>query len=244
MNAPHKPTATSANPSPYVLKASPFGSHRLLLRSLRAHGSALKVLDVGGGEGYLSSALAKEGHQVTCLAKPGSVAHDFPEGVALVETDLDACVPSPSRAFDAIICGDVLEHLRDPWVVLSWLRRQLRDDGVLIVSVPNGVHAFVRLNVLFGRFPQHNRGLFDRTHLHYLSWSGWARLFRSAGFRVVDRHLTPVPFSVLPTARRWRPLAYALESAALLIARLLPGLWAYQFVVALRKTSAVDDGTQ
>lgn len=240
MNSLRNSATPSGNPSPYVLKTSPLGSHALLLRTLRAHGRALDVLDVGGGEGYLSSALVQDGYRVTCLAKPGSVADDFPPTVALVETDLDACLPSAKCTFDAIICGDVLEHLRNPSTVLAWLRTQLREGGLLIVSVPNGVHAFVRLNVLFGRFPQHDRGLFDRTHLHYLPWSGWARAFRLTGFRVLERHVTPVPLSVVAPVRL-RPLACALESGALLIAQLLPGLWAYQFVAVLQKTLAADE---
>jgi 2-polyprenyl-3-methyl-5-hydroxy-6-metoxy-1,4-benzoquinol methylase len=40
--------------------------------------------------------------------------------------------------YHAIICSEVLEHLNDPGKLLTVLYQSLQDDGMLIVTVPNG----------------------------------------------------------------------------------------------------------
>ena len=39
--------------------------------------------------------------------------------------------------FDVIICGDVLEHLFDPWAVVEKLTVFLKPGGIFIASLPN-----------------------------------------------------------------------------------------------------------
>ena len=60
----------------------------------------------------------------------------------VIAADLDALegMPAGWDPFDAVICGDVLEHLRDPARVLGILRESLAADGVLIASIPNIKH--------------------------------------------------------------------------------------------------------
>ncbi len=219
--------------SPYTFKPSRFSSHTLLLNSLPPAGQGRLVLDVGGGEGYLSAILFARGYQVICIAKPGSVNSDFPSGVKLVEADLDFEQPDLGARFAFIFCGDILEHLREPVAALRWLRRQLEPGGRLVTSLPNSGHAYVRWNIVRGRFPLHDRGLFDRTHLHFFTWEGWRQLLTEAGFHIETVRTTATPAAVaLPSLPS--PVVRALESLSYALGRLWKALFAYQFVVVAR----------
>jgi len=211
----------------YQFKHSRFGSHAQILQKVQRVPVPSRILDVGGGEGYLSTRLAASGRQVVCLAQPNTTAGDLTkDNIEIVEADLDVEKPPLTGGFDVIVCGDVLEHLRNPSDALTWLAGMLKSDGVLVGSVPNGVHLYIRLKVLSGQFPKHDRGLFDRTHLHFFSWDGWHTLLDACGLQVTELTVTPVPFSLLCSGRS----GFVLESIALAGARLWRSLLAYQFV--------------
>ncbi len=46
-------------------------------------------------------------------------------------------LPFAKEYFDVIICGDVFEHLVDPWTVLEKITPFLKVGGLLITSIPN-----------------------------------------------------------------------------------------------------------
>jgi SAM-dependent methyltransferase len=223
--------AASRYVSPYVFKASRFSSHsRILERAARLPRPA-RILDVGGGEGFLSVRLRELGHQVVCLAAPGTVSAGFPSDIHVIEADLNHLQPALNTRFDMVVCGDVLEHLVNPAGTLRWLAGLLAPNGVIIGSLPNGVHLYVRLHVLMGTFPKHDRGLFDRTHLHFFSLQGWRKLFESCGLEFAGIDVTPLPLSLLLTA----PIGHSLEKLAFVAAVIWKELLAYQFIVTARQ---------
>ena len=221
----------SSAASPYALKTGRFSSHTLLLEQFPAPGRGRRVLDVGGGEGYMGRILSERGYRVTCIAGYGSRGDPFPPAVELIETDLDFDSPKLDGAFAFLLCGDILEHLREPAVVLRRLGARLEPGGRLVASLPNSGHLYVRWNVLRGRFPLHPRGLFDRTHLHFFTWDGWKQVLTEGGWRVETVQPTVVPVELaLP---RWiGPVALAaFERLSYFLGRCWKTLFAYQFVV-------------
>src|SRR5262249_5417654 len=117
-------------------------------------------------------------------------------GYQLLEADLEKGLPPLDGHFDAIVCADILEHLRDPGSLLRQLRSVLKPGGRLIASLPNSGHLYFRLMVVAGRFPKHDKGLFDRTHVHFFTWSGWAELLRESGFSIRDVTPTGIPVAL------------------------------------------------
>ncbi|WP_228851077.1 class I SAM-dependent methyltransferase [Aegicerativicinus sediminis] len=84
-----------------------------------------------------------------------------------------------SPLFDYIIFGDVLEHLLNPKDVLIDMKSRLKENGRIIISVPNIAHLELFIQVyLKGTFPKNPRGIFDKTHLH---WFTRKDLFRLIG---------------------------------------------------------------
>jgi SAM-dependent methyltransferase len=217
--------------APYRLKDSPYSSHSLLLASLPPSGGGRRVLDVGCAGGYLGAILASRGYRVTGIDSPGAARAGFPGSIELMEADLDLGLPPLTGSFDFVICADVLEHLRQPALLLRDLRTVLATGGRLAASLPNSGHAYFRWNVLTGRFPAHDRGLFDRTHLHFYTWRGWRDLFHAAGFRIETLRCSSVPVGLaLP---KWEGSAAvpALERMSYESARWWKKMFAYQFIV-------------
>ena len=216
---------------PYQLKDSPYSSHSLLLASLPPSGEGRSVLDVGCAGGYLGAILARRGYRVTGIDSPGAARAAFPESIELLEADLDLGLPHLAGRFDFVICADVLEHLRRPAVLLCELRNILASGGWLAASLPNSGHAYFRWNVLTGRFPAHDRGLFDRTHLHFYTWRGWLDLFQASGFRIKTLRCSGVPIGLALPKWEGSAAVRALERLSYESARWWKKMFAYQFIV-------------
>lgn len=217
---------------PYTFKAGPYSSHTLLLKSLPADGLGRRVLDVGCASGYLGEEFARRGYDVTGIDRPGPAPTGFPR----IDWDLDQGLPPLTGRFDYVLCADVLEHVREPEKLLAAIARVMEPGGRLVLSLPNSGHLYFRLNILLGRFPRDDRGLFDRTHLHFYMWSGWVDLLHAAGFTLETVSPTGVPVSLaLP---QWESSAFvrAMEWLSFTLARVWKKLFAYQFVVTARRT--------
>jgi len=217
--------------NPYQLKESPYSSHSLLLASLPPSGNGLRILDVGCAGGYLGAILAARGYRVTGIDSPGAAAAGCPSSIELLEADLDVGLPPLTGRFDFVILADVLEHLRRPDLLLRALRPWLAPAGRLACSLPNSGHAYFRWNVLTGRFPAEDRGLFDRTHLHFFTWRGWLDLFQAAGFRIETLRCSGVPIGLALPKWQGSALVRGLERLSYESARWWKKMFGYQFIV-------------
>ncbi|MGI9211395.1 MAG: class I SAM-dependent methyltransferase [Methylococcaceae bacterium] len=85
---------------------------------------------------------------------------------------------------DAWIFGDTLEHLQDPWRVLTRIRQAMTQPAYVIASIPNTQHWSVQARLNVGLFRYENEGLFDRTHLRFFTRTTISELFESTGYRL------------------------------------------------------------
>jgi len=207
------------------------GSHRLILAEVR---EGARVLDVGCATGYLAAELSARGCRVVGIEPdPASAAQAERSCEHVVigsfeSSDDRAQIPG---TFDFVIFGDVLEHLVDPWEALRAAHGLLSPGGVAVVSVPNVAAWPVRLGLLAGSFRYTDFGLLDRTHVRFFTRATAHELVEGAVFALERErlvHLEREPGRV----RRALPLASSIVDRAL--ARLLPGLFAQQFVMRLR----------
>ena len=215
----------------YQFKQGRYSSHTLLLALFPAQGKGRRVLDIGCAAGYLSEILAQRGFAVTCIDWPGT---PHPATVEFSGADLDGGLGGITGLYEYIICADVIEHLRDPLRLLKECRERLAPGGSLMASLPNSAHWYFRWNILLGRFPQHERGLFDSTHLHFYPWDGWVALFDRAGFRVETVRSSAVPVGL--AFPRWDGSLFVrlLEGVSVAFARIWKRLFAYQFIITTR----------
>lgn len=144
------------------------------------------LLDVGCGDGTTT---AKAKQELGIREVVGIEAHEPAAALAasrldrVIRGDLETLVLDlPKGHFDCILCADILEHLRDPWQVLRDLRPCLREDGVLIASIPNLRHLKPIFMILFDRFEYEPSGILDRTHLRFFTFHTMKQLLNESGF--------------------------------------------------------------
>jgi 2-polyprenyl-3-methyl-5-hydroxy-6-metoxy-1,4-benzoquinol methylase len=221
--------------SRYTLKDDPYSSHSVILRWL-ADGQGRRLLDVGAADGLLSRGLTQRGWKVTGIeADRAAAAAGSAHCERMIVADLDAAMPALDGPFDAIVCADILEHLRDPAAVLAALARALAPDGEIVISIPNVAHLWMRLSLLAGRFEYAERGILDRTHLRFFTRRTLHALLGAAGLRIARTTATPVPLYQV-VAPRWHTSALAaVHAVSAATSRALPRLLAYQFVVMAKR---------
>ena len=94
-------------------------------------------------------------------------------------------LPIEPETFDVILCLDVLEHLINPWKVMSKLGVLLKSDGVIIASIPNVRHfSVVRPLIFQGKWEYANERILDKTHLRFFTRSAAIMLIEFSGLKV------------------------------------------------------------
>ena len=219
---------------PVIANADPEIYYEWSRPELRAlvPGRAKLVLDVGCGRGALGAALKIERpelrvHGIEYVPEVAAIAAERLDDVIAADLDALETLPAHWQPFDAVICGDVLEHLRDPARVLTILRDGLASDGVLIASIPNIKHWSVLYPLLVrDRFTYEDCGLLDRTHVHFFTLEEIDAMFSACGFGV--QSLTAV---VQPMPPALAPLLDAAVALGAERAETEARLSAYQYVL-------------
>jgi SAM-dependent methyltransferase len=234
------------------------------LALLRLAPSGLRVLDVGCGSGVTGAHLRDLGNVVWGIDSAPEVAGPATERL---DRFIPGDVTSPEvlagalgeERFDVIVFADVLEHLSDPVRVLRTYRRYLNPGGSVLVSVPNVAVWHVRLGLLAGRFEYTPTGTLDRTHLRFFTRRNLERALRDGGYELERVDVNPGLVRVLvPLLKSWLPRAKTGDRRALLdsrlyrvyvrfvhplelrLARLAPGLLAFQYVAVAHRNEEHD----
>lgn len=90
--------------------------------------------------------------------------------------------------FDVILLPDVLEHLIEPKGALAKLKKCLKADGNMIVSMPNIRHYSVFKQIfLKGDFRYQESGIFDYTHMRFYCRKNIQELLETSGYKVLKQ---------------------------------------------------------
>lgn len=205
-----------------------------LLRRVPREGA---ILELGPATGYCTRYLAETlGCTVDAIEISPAMAEQVrPWCRSLIVGDVEALDLAhllPRQGYSAILCADVLEHLRDPWTFLGRLRDLLADDGRLLLSVPNVGYLGLLVDLLRGNFSYRNEGLLDRTHLRFFTLASLKEALEAAGWH--PWHAEQVPLSLTDSEFRVRIESVVPALADEFLAR--PDAFCYQWIVEARAT--------
>jgi 2-polyprenyl-3-methyl-5-hydroxy-6-metoxy-1,4-benzoquinol methylase len=177
-----------------VLPGNPDMSQSVILDLV---GPDKTVLDVGCAGGYVARGLIRQGCVVSGVEiekEAAAEAEDVLDRLVIGDLDtIDLVDAFGVESFDAIVFGDVLEHLRDPIRLLVEARKLLKPRGSLVVSLPNVAHGDLRLSLLGGSWDYRPLGLLDDTHLRFFTRPGVDKLMAAAGFTIADMRRVRLP---------------------------------------------------
>jgi 2-polyprenyl-3-methyl-5-hydroxy-6-metoxy-1,4-benzoquinol methylase len=149
------------------------------------------VLEIGCGEGYTGAYLkkigkAKEVHGVELVPEVAQAAQNRLDSVIIGDLEV-IDLPFERGYFDYVIATETLEHLATPENVLKRIKPMLKQDGVIIASVPNVRHVRLLWHlVVQGDWLYQDAGLLDRTHLRFFTKKSLIRLFTVTGYDEIE----------------------------------------------------------
>ncbi len=145
----------------------------------------IKVLEIGCSKGDTLMEISEDypnsevyGAEISDVAV--SLARNFCN--AILNNIEEENLPYDEKFFDYIIFGDVLEHLHNPAKTLQYVKRFLKPDGRLIISVPNVQHISIIKNLINGLFTYTPVGLLDSTHIHLFTYIELQRMLAECGY--------------------------------------------------------------
>ena len=87
-------------------------------------------------------------------------------------------------SYDALIYGDVIEHLIDPETSVLDHLKLLKSGGKVIVCIPNVQHWSVMKHVLSGNWTYAEQGILDKTHLRFFTRQSFLKLLEKLELNV------------------------------------------------------------
>lgn len=153
-------------------------------------GKSKTILETGCHTGGFSRRLVENGCRVTGMeinAIALENAKSFLHKAILGDLESpDAWDQLRDIKFDVILFEHVLEHLTNPWQILSNARNYLAENGIVIIALPNISNAVNRFDMLFGKFEYEEFGVMDKTHLRFFNQKTARELIAKSDFKVDD----------------------------------------------------------
>lgn len=149
------------------------------------------VLDIGAADGQIATFLREtHGHKVISLEKtPLWLDVHGSAGVPFVFSD-GYRLPFADDVFDAVLMGEILEHLYDPRQAVLSALRVLRKGGTFIATVPNFGFIGKRLRYARGMFGEDPDRPLTHEHIRFFTQKAIRDLVNDVGLR--DARITPL----------------------------------------------------
>lgn len=204
------------------------------IRRVVPAGNNLKILDLGCGDGRLLADLAKQNEVYGIDQSAGAVEVARTNGVQAIVGDIEKSLPFADASFDGVFALDILEHMVNLTGLLREINRVLKDDGFLIIALPNHFDLRTRLDILRGmgiiKWSQrkYEKKPWDYAHIRFLTLTDVRAMLAEHGLHTEVEQYNFMSGGLLPTdllpgfIRAWLVVTW-------------PNLWSGKFVMRVRK---------
>jgi 2-polyprenyl-3-methyl-5-hydroxy-6-metoxy-1,4-benzoquinol methylase len=151
------------------------------------------VLDLGCATGKFGSYLIENGK--ASILEGVEIYRPAAEEAAITYRrvhvgDIEQLSLSYDTEFDYVICGDILEHLKDPYHLLRRILHWLRPGGAVLVCLPNIRNYSILYDLaVCGEWRYVSAGILDLTHLRFFTRKSCTRMLESAGFTIAHQQM-------------------------------------------------------
>lgn len=130
-------------------------------------------------------------------------------------------LPNFKYNYDVIIFADILEHLINPVEVIQKIKKYLKINGIMIISIPNIAFILYRLKLLFAIWDYNeNGGVMDKSHLRFFTKKTILDLINKVGLKVLKFQ------SYNLVSSKYFYLKF--------LGKIFPGLFSLQFLIQLK----------
>lgn len=213
----------------------------MLLKYIRPYS---KVLEFGCANGRMTKYMAEQLNCEVSIVEYEKEAYQdavkfAADGMCTDIMQFEWCEYFQS-SFDYIIFADVLEHLANPKEVLIKTHKLLKEDGKVLLSIPNIAHNDIIVKLIQGSFDYTNIGLLDDTHIHFFAKNGISKFLSISGYVAEKVEYTQIPMG--QTEQFWNSqykADYILEDR--LMNRIDGEI--YQYIICARKKKESETET-
>ena len=159
------------------------------------------ILDIGCYDGTLLSLIKNRDNNFYGLeASDYGVEKCLKRGINTRQFFFDGSekLPYGDNFFDAIIVGEIIEHIFDTDFFLEEIKRILKPGGKMLLSTPNVASLGRRILLFFGRNPiiEISPNEEDSSgHIRYFTFKSLEKLLRKHGFKIIFKGSDCVNFS-------------------------------------------------
>ncbi|HOK37217.1 MAG: class I SAM-dependent methyltransferase [Bacteroidales bacterium] len=178
-----------------------FRRHKLRIKLIKKFKNSGNLFDIGVGWGHFAYTAKKMGFDVDGIEISETMHHYATNDLNLrIEKGSFYEIPIKENFYDIITLWDVLEHLEKPLEVLKKANRMLKDDGIIVIQVP-------QIDSKVAKIQKEKWPMLSVEHINYFSKSTIKLALEKSGFKILKFKTSYelklfLMFTVLPLLKR------------------------------------------
>lgn len=187
--------------------------------------SDISIIDVGCGNGSMTLPVGLQAYNILGIDLDESSINEAQRKNNLSNVKFSFCdIKSIGEKYDIVLCTQVLEHLEQPMQLLKDMNALLKQDGLMIITIPNGFG----LSEIMGRVSkvvkkiilmltnikkEHNSltTCNNSPHIQFFTKRSFKHLAETSGLKVVKEGNHTFILSGLPFNLIWMRLPLSLQ---------------------------------